>query len=79
MVSMNIPSRNERSFEELAQQMFGQSTSTEVELVSLKILVNALSVILLDKGICSRKEIQQYTEDALKVYQTLKKLDDKLK
>ena len=70
------PTRNEMSHEELAEAMFGESTPTAVELISLKILVSALTVILLDKGICSRKEIQEYINNATSTYFTLKNLED---
>ena len=77
MIRHKLPTRNEMNYTELAEKMFGSSTSLDVEVISLKILVSALSVLLLEKGICSRKELQQYVENSEKMYYTLKALEDK--
>jgi hypothetical protein len=79
MDPLNVPSRNVRSYAELAEGLFGETTPTAVEVVTLKILVSALSVILLDKGICSRKDIQRYVQEAHEMYFTLKSVDEKNK
>jgi hypothetical protein len=60
------------NYDELSEALYGSKTPEAVELASLKVMVAALSVLLLDKGICSRKEIQKYVTDAYTMYQTLK-------
>jgi len=60
------------NYDELSEALYGSKTPEAVELASLKVMVAALSVLLLDKGICSRKEIQQYIENAFVMYYTLK-------
>lgn len=62
---------------ELAEKMYGGNTPSLVELASLKILISAIGALLLDKGIITQKELEEYTKQGAEAYKLLKKLVDK--
>jgi hypothetical protein len=60
-------------FEEIAQALYGGTSTVETDVTSQKILTSALTSLLLQKGFITKQELEERTDAAFHFHESLRK------
>jgi hypothetical protein len=64
---------NEEEIQNLANSLFNQTTELSTSVTTLQVMISALCVLLIEKGICTQDEFQAAIGTQMTYYNMLRK------